>query len=37
MENMQILQYYKAAMYNHPIQTTNNGIIFVVQILEREF
>ena len=34
---MQILQYYKAAKYNHPIQTKNNGIIFVVKILAREF
>ena len=35
-ENVQILQSYKAAMCSHPIQTKNNGIIFVVQILARE-
>ena len=31
------LQSNKAAMYSHPIQTKNNGIIFIVQILAREF
>ena len=36
-KNAQILQSYKAVMYSHPIQTKANGIIFVVQILAREF
>ena len=35
--NVQILQYYKAAMYSHPIHAKNNGTIFVFQILAREF
>ena len=36
MGNVQILQSYDATLYCHPIQTKNNVIIFVVQILPRE-